>query len=582
VVTDPDATWDRWWELNRWSFFPSRARVARRDAVTTPSGGNGIDREALLRERRALVRRGSAVPFLLLQLDPTRRVRDEVRAAALIATARLTRDAPAVALILHYLADARQAGVVRESAAYALGMLRRDDASLRMDGARLDAVRARLLETLDDTNAPVRTRAFAALATGLLADQPYGSPFTQDGRVISRQLWDRLLARHANLDIPVALLTALGMQPAAGTSQKIRDALGLVVAGRHVGRRPWNAVERSHALTALARQRGPGWALTLFRILAARHVTAPVRRSAFLALGAQAGDLDAGERRGAVDALERGLRKAHDPLTRGLGRIAQGRLLAAELAAGSSRLVEQGSTAGELLGEARHGTPDERGFAALGTALALRAHAPAVASVASFRSAALDALVRGFERTADARLRGAYAVALGLVGAEAAAAAPQLTAVVADRNADPTLRGRAAVALAQIGTDKTGGARKAIRTALWDRRSVELPSEAALALSFLGGAAETTMLVGELRRARSQWVLAQVAAALGQLGDVDAEPAILEVAADASRQDETRALAIASLGLVCDPGIRPSTLRLTSDANYPAAPPSLQEAFSIL
>ncbi len=580
----PETTWEMWWDLNRWTWFPERSTTwAEPKGVVTPraEGEPPLDREALARERRLLVVRQHIVPFLLKQLDPKVSVRPEVRAAAMIALGKVSHEPAVVALIRKHATDRRAANVVRESAAYALGMLRRSETAQRMDGARLDEVRTALLDLVDDEKAPVRTRSFAAFSIGLLGDQPYGSPFTKDGRVMSRALWERAQRKYSARDIPVAVLTALGMQPAAGTGEPIKEGLRRVVQGRRVAKRRWSAFERSHALCALVRQRADGWTMTLFRTLGDKRLPVDVRRAAFIALGKASDALDAEDREEAAKTTSKAIRLARDGLTRGLGQITLGRLLAADLAAGSATLVTRSAAPAALLSEARHGALPHRGFSALSLALAMRGASSKIPESAKFHADGLAALERGFERTKDPVLRSAYAAALGVVGKPARRCVEALTVVLTDRGTDVTLRSRVALALAQMGADQSD-VRKALRTALWDKRSVALRSQAGLALSFLGGSAETKMLIRELRTAKSRWVLSQVAAALGQLGDLDAVPAVLALASDASREDEPRALAIASLGLLGDPEPKPSTLRLTSDANYPARTDSLLEAFTML
>ncbi len=584
AFASPWLRWEMWWDLNRWSFFPERGDVVTRDAVVTPSGGSGVqvDKQELAGKRRALVTRQHIIPFLLGLLKPENKVRDEVRSAALIALAKVSHDGPTIELLFRYAEDAKSSALVRESAAMAVGMLRRGEPNAQLDGTRLDTSRARLLEIVDAKDAPDRTRAFAALAIGLLGDQPFGSAFTKDGRVITRGLWDRALARYSSSELPVALLTAVGMQPRGGTGATIREGLQRIVYGRRIGKRSWDANERSHALAALVRQKGEGWTISLFRVLTARRIPASVRQAAFIAVGAQSLTLSGSERLDAVEATGRGIELARDNLSRGLGLVALGRLVSADVAAGSSVLVERSRACAMLLDEARRSTHDTRGFAALALSLAIRGAVSNDADVQKFIGAGRDLLARGFEKTREPRARGAYAVALGLLGKDAPQEArAAMTAVLADRKADSGLRGHVALSLAQIGEGSTP-VRRALRTALWDKRSVNLRSQAALALSFIGGRSETSMLVRELRNARSQWVLQQVAAALGQLGDVGAVPAILEVAGNERRADEARALAIASLGLLGDPEARPSMLRLTLDANYPARTDALHEAFSIL
>jgi HEAT repeat protein len=576
--------WQAWWELNRWRYFPERgAHLLRTGAVVTPAGDPdaGIDPREIAQRRRALVARQHIVPFLLRTLDPARRIRDEVRAAALIALAKVTDDVEAIDLIMHHAAERTASKLVRESAALAIGLLRRTDPAARFDGDVLDLVRERMLALVDDEDAPDRARAFAALALGLLGDQPHGSAFSKDGRVITRALWLRLARDHRSREIPVALLTAIGMQPAAGTSEEIKNGLRRIAVGRRLLGRRWDVYEQAHALNALVRQRGHGWELTVLRIVTAKRLSAPIRQAAFIALGAGSTELSPAHRVDAAEAVLRGVRYGRDSLTRGMGQIALGRLLAADLADGSAVLLERTASGAYLLGEARKGSRPVRGFATLAIALAARESRATDDSALRFEADVAQVIQQGYERTGDPMLRSAYVVAMGLHGKSTSGAVEALTAALEDRGEDPALRGHASVALAQMGV-RTPGVLRALRTALWDRRTVALRSEAALALSFLGGRSETSMLVQELRNARSQWVLAQIAAALGQLGDLEAVPAIMEVAEDERRADEARALAIASLGLLGDPEPKASMLRLTFDANYPSRTDALHEAFTIL
>jgi len=580
----PWQTWEMWWELNRWSFFPERGTTLLGAAVVTPAGSGpaSAERRAVENARRAIVTRQHITPFLLGLLDPARKVRDEVRAAALLALAKVTHDEGAVDLIFRHAEDAHASNLVRESAALAVGMLRRDATTDPMDGGRLDVARARLLVLVDDEDAPDRARVFAALAIGMLGDQPFGSAFTRDGRVVTRALWERAVSEQSGRELPIALLTALGMQPPAGTADGIKEDLQRVVHGRHVGRRSWDDYERGHALMALVRQGGDGWPLALMRVLTAKRMPAPVRQAAFIALGAKSAALCGADRRDAMEAAALGMQAARDNVSRGLGLIALGRLVGADLASTTPERVARTAACATLLGQARHGAYAVRGFAAVGLGLALRGLVSEEMDVQAFLSQGKEALAQGLQRSTEPRIRAAYAVALGLLGTDAPAnARTSLAGVLSDRDADPDLRGHAALALAQMG-DHSSPTRKGLRTALWDKRSVDLRSRAALALSFLGGREETRLLIQELRNARSQWVAQQVTTALGQLGDIEAVAAIAEVAADTRRADEVRALAVAALGLIGDPTAKPSMLRLSLDAHYPALTPALHEAMSIL
>ncbi len=579
-----DTDWQAWWDLNRWRFFPERGdQLLRAGAVVTPAPDEfkKDDPRVIAERRRDMVARAHIIPFLLRQLDPKLRVRDEIRAASMIALAKISTDVETVDVLLRYAENQGESNLVRESAAIAAGYLRRTTEARRLPGEALDKARARLLAVVDDDKAPVRTRAFAALAIGFLGDQPHGSAFSKDGRVITRDLWTRLQKKYKSREVPVALLTAIGMQPAVGTSDEIKKGLQGIAFGRRVHRMRWDDFERAHALNALIRQEGPGWPVALCRTITTKRIPASVRRAAFIALGANTDSLSPADRLTATEAALKGIRYGRDTLTRGLGQIAIGRLLGADMRAGSAALLDRTNAGDYLLGEARKGPQPVRGFATLGLGLAVRGSTLDDPSVKKFKTEASALFLRCYERTGDPMVKGAYAVAMGLAGDAATPVVDTLAATLGDRGADPALRGHAAISLGQLGV-RTLPVRRALHTALLDRRTVALRSEAALSLSFLGGDEEATMLIQELRNARSQWVLSQIAAALGHLGDLKAVPAIMEIAADERRAEEARALAIASLGLLCDPEPKPSSLRLTFDANYPSRTDALHEAFTIL
>ena len=579
----PAADWQTWWALNRWSFFPERGtRWARPDAVVTPAGSSDdpVDREALDARRRALITRQQIVPFLLAQLDPKTRTRAEVRAASALALAKVHAEPETADLLLLHAEHEGAPQLVRESAALAVGLLRREKGENTLVGARLDEVRMRLLALLGNAQAATRTRAFAALSLGLLGDQPHGSSFTRHGRMVSQALWQTAQQKSCGRELTVAVLTALGMQPQAGVSEEVKTSLLRIANGRRIARRRWDDIERSHALTAMVRLQGPAWQPALLRTLRNKRLSRHVQRAAFLALCSRSGDLTSSERVDAANATLEALRSSPDPMTKGLGALALGHLQGADLQAGHVRVLERSDAGQYLRDEAHHGSLPRRGFAALALALSVRKAVATGTRVRAYGDEAIALLARGFERVSDPEVRAAYAVALGLIGPDAGEQVPALTAVLRDRAANAELRGHVAIALAAI----AGGnldVRHALRTALLDKRSIALRSQAALALSFLGGESEAPRLVAELQSARSQWVLAQVAAALGQLDDLRAVPGILAVARDEKREDEARALAIVSLGLLGDPARTPSMLRLTADANFVATCDALKEAFTI-
>jgi hypothetical protein len=580
TATNPETTWQTWWALNRLAFLPDREEALGRQ-VLTPSEGD-VDPLSLSDwgRRRTLAARAHVIPFLLGLVDPKERQRNDVVASALIALGKIAQERETIAVLEHHLSDRRAAPIVRESAALALGLLRRTEVHLQYAGKDLDRVRDHLFATFDDEGAPHRTRAFCALAVGLLGDQGFANAYTRDGRMAIRSLWTRLEASHARRDLPVALLTALGMQPSRGLPDGVRDGLRSIVVGRSVHRRRWDSIERGHAFAALLRLGGPGSHELLLRVLGRKREHKDVRRAAFVALGRAAARMDASERLAVARALEVSLSHARDPLSRGLGHIAAGRLLGTDLTAGGTDVLRKTSLAQELLSEARSGPVPTRGFSALALALAAREVEADDRVVRAFLDEAERILVEALERgRGDDRLRGAYAVAVGLLGSTAPTEI--LREIVEDRGSDPEFRGHAAVALGQIGRS-TPEIRRTLHLALAERRDADLRRQAALGLALLGGRLAATQLLRELRTGRTERLLAQVVIAIGRMGDLSAVPALTRHAAEEDRSEFAQALGVVALGLLTDPERRPSLLRLTSDAFYPGRTDALHEAYTIL
>jgi HEAT repeat protein len=375
------------------------------------------------------------------------------------------------------------------------------------------------------------------------------------------------------------LLTALGMQSTADVPDEVQDGLRVLVLGRPVLGRRWNDVERSHALTALGRLWPRASHGAILRVLAQPRESAEMVRAAAISTAALAHGWDGEWLADAVTAIGRGLTAARDPWTRGLLRLAMGRVFAADLESGSGR-VAAAEAPRVLIAEVRKSSDGERGYAVLALALAARSvvrgtDAPAWAREAE--TLALEGVVRAAE---DDGLRAAYAVALGLLGTPAAV--PVLEKSLEERGLGGSTRRASAVALGQIGL-KTPGVVRALVLTLLDRRQYDMRGEAALALSWLGTREVLPLLLREAQDPKApEHVLAEVAVALGRLGALGAVDALATLAKDKRHGEAGRALAIVALGLVLDPEPRPSLLKLVADANYPARTPALHELLTIL
>ncbi|MHC5009449.1 MAG: HEAT repeat domain-containing protein [Planctomycetota bacterium] len=578
-VPNPAEAWQTWWNLNRWGLLAGRDE-AQLHRVVTPGDGSDDTETALSgwTRRRVLAARTSIVPFLLRLVEPAARERDEVVAAALIALGRVSEDRIVFHLLLHHLKDPEGAPIVRESAALAVGLLRRTDPDIQYRGDDLDDLREELLTVFDDADAPTRTRAFCALSIGLLADQPYGSTIAKDGRLMARGLWQRMSRKYPSQELPVALLVALGLQPPAGVPEATRDALRAIVSGRPVLGRRWDPVERSHALSTALRLGGDASHRLLLRTLSMKRTHVHLRRAAYISIGHVAGGMTPRQRLDTARALVHALDYRRDPFTTSLGHIAAGHLLRADLGTGSTNVLRDGRLSRILFDQAEDGVTIARGFAAVGLAIAAAGrNVPEEAGtfLEGVERIMMNGLLRG---RGDDRVVGAYVVGAGIIASRRAV--EPLREILLDTGSDPEIRGHAALALGQIGV-RSPEVMDALKAALSEQRGIPLRRQSALGLALLGGRLVHTDLLEELRTADTLHHRVQVVLAIGRLGDLTAVPHLVAYASDADRKDVDRAFGVVSLGLLADPEPRPSLLRVAGDANYPAGTDALIEALSI-
>ena len=574
---DPMQTWRGWWVVNDRSLLPDRAGDRR---TTTPSeAAEAIEGGRRMRRRAAVTR--EILPALRTLLDPEARVHDLLRRTGLLALGKVAETEEDAALLIAWLVDPQADLPVREAAALGVGLLRRSDAERQLEAHVLDAIRARLVRVTDDGSAPDTVRATCAISLGLLGDQPFGDGIHRDGRLVTAQLWRGLGAQSANLDLPVARLTALGMQPAAGVPDGVRESLRGIAFGRRTLGRRWDDLERAHALTALVRLRGPEALTTPQKLLTDRRAPAALRRAGFLALGRTASAFTERERLAAAEVERQALQRAKDPQTRGLAWIAVGRLVSAHVTAGDPLVRDLETLWERVLAEARSGSTSTRGYAALAVGLAARAPDREMVLPRPLRRVRdeaegllLAALAQGH---GDADMRGAYAIALGIM--RASSAVPVLVAIVEDRSAVDTLRSDAAVALGQI-QHAGPEVMRALQVALSERKRPRVQAGAALALSLRQGPTAGTRLLRELEHSRTSTDVLRITEPLGHLGDPALARPLVDFVLDDSNAAYPRASMLVAVGNLGDPEPRPSLGLLGQDANYPAAPPTLRDALT--
>lgn len=579
-----ESGWREWWDANGDGLRGRRVgaavlTVADPLANLGEAGGTAGD------PRREVARatEETILPLLRSIIDRGTHEDPEVLASALIALGKTSDDPLDVARLAAAAETRANAAVVRESASIALGLLRRTKQDPSFDGKLIDAVRGRLLDVLDDGKTPVRTRCFATLSVGLLGDQDTNpaEALGRDGKLVVRELWLRLATEARGEDVPVALLVALSMQPREGVPSTVMDSLRACSRTGRLFNRSVGPLTRAHALLTLARL-GDLDSLGLVLGLARNHsYELPVRRSAVVAAAVLATALDPEGRAAAVRTML-DVSRTGDPDTAGLALVSVGRLLEADLAAGSEYVLTKTEAAEALAHGVDAGSVPVRPFAAI--ALALAAHprpdAPAVERAEPFRERALKVLrENASDEGHDPEVRGACAISLGLLATERGM--DVLLALAGKDTANLTLRADACAGLGLLGK-RSGATLAVLRAALTSRAADGLRREAARALGRLGDRTAVPALVRELQSGGADHVVARAALALGEIADAASVVPLASLVESKGAVDSTRAIAVAALGLIADPEPVGSLSRLATDSNYLARTDALAEVLSLL
>jgi HEAT repeat protein len=604
--------WTFWWAYES----PAILRVKEAIYRLRISGGSGLDAmtggkggHSDAHRLTEVSVREQVIPTLLRVMDPKRREHPDARSAAYLALARVTEDPAHIPLIeagVFGHGGAPDESIVRESAALSLGLLRRSDAARQFDAKELDRVRDTAFRIVEDDTMPTRTRAFAALALGMLGDQPTlrgadtttgdgpatgpstgPAPGTPTSAALSpttaARLFDDLSATYAEADVPACLVLALSLQPSASVTPAMAEAFKDATLKCRLRGRSVDDVTASYAALALGRVGGSEYAKTLALALEARSVPLPVKRSAAIALGEMGQRLDADERRDIVASLVRAADATKESSTKAFAVIAVARLLARDAENGrTDAWSAKGHPDRWLLDMATRQNYVLRPYGALALGLVGRAITdhPDVMDHGVFRQAAIVALREGLvDPSMDPRSRGAFAVGLGLVADSGSSRV--LLGVLTDKSLDRELRSYAALALGMLG-EASKESVDGIVAALREGSSEELRLQAATALGLLGRRDAVDMLLKELSDADTQVVQGQIVTALGHIGDDRAIAPLIAIVRDDARPDLTRAMAVVGLGLVGDLEPVPSFSRISASFNYRSCVNAIREFLTIL
>jgi HEAT repeat protein len=556
--------WRWWWANNKDEILQvkSAVRILRRGPVSRGSGRTGavtsVTDEAI---------QSKIVPALRALLADTT-LNFHIRSAAELGLAKIG-DTSIVPTLRSLAADRGEVHrEVRETAALSLGILQE----------RRPETRSFLAELVrDPAIGGSFARPFAAISLGLLADPEVPE------RATTSALLETVGRRNVTNDLRAASLVGVGL---TGDPDAVPELLAIVRNARASapGAPELDDTTVSYAVAALARSGRPGLERAgeetcvvdeLFRLLDERsRVGLESRRSAAIGLGRVAPHCSPRLQLRAVGVLETIAERGSDEEQRHFATMSLGRLGAAKQCDAAVR-----ARALDVLGRAVEKAPHaDRAFAALALSLVGRGLFDECRPVSEEQIRA--PLLRGFEEVSDPAVRGAFALASGLV--RNPLAVPRLLATLEDTKESPRVRGWCALALGLIGARN---AASALRDALAQGVDHELRVHAATAAGLLQDGTVEDALLGVLAEEDpSNYELGSAAGALGILGDEKAIDALLDLAMDRENRHPLlpRALAVVALGQIGDRRNVPTLARVATDVNYRAAVPAITELLSIL
>ena len=580
-------TWPFWYHNNKAVIENLKhalyARSTTDNPMTEVGGGNLSNRSDATQGTRSLVK-STVIPALLWAMDPDNAGGADTESAAYIALAKMTEDPEHIELIKKGLdLDRKHSLVIRESAAIALGLLRRSEKADQLDAVELDRTRAFLFDVFENDRYQARTRGFAALAIGLLGDQPSGSGSYEGHSATTHRLFSLLDAPYKNYDLQIGLLMAVGLQPKDSISTAQRDILRRCVNKGRMYRKDVPAITRSYAALTLGRVGVARDLMTLQRVLNSKRIRdVNIKRSAAIGIGQLARSVSGEERAEIAQTLLRSLPRVKDASAKNFVVMSLSDLVVMDVKQDRTDVLGGTRVGRYLLQTAEDGRYTERPFAALALARigAAIGEETTLELYGEFRSDSITVLQKGLmSKALDKRNRAAFAASLGMLGDRGSIG--NLTALVADRTEDKELRGYSALALGLIGDAKKSVLRP-IRAALKERSSAELALHTSTALGLLKDRQGVPILLKELSLAKSQYVKGQIVLALARIGDARAIEPMVALLKDKNDQQLTRALACAGLGVIGDLEWLPSFSRIRLDVNYRASTDLINEVLSLI
>lgn len=564
--------WEFWYqhnnapieEMKRWLYA-----LVESDSVLLdppPSNDPGRARPDPTADVRKLIR--TRVLPVLRTTATDESLTPEHRAAALIALGKATKSPADATLLAGQLDPKRKASPAEQrAAALALGLLRLEEPEDRLSTEALDGVRSTLLRVYVGQAHTEAVRGCAALALGLLADQP-----SAQGRVILDGLHKVLAADSAPQEVLVGGLVAISRFPPSQLDAEELDVIRHRIRPTDARFKSQPGYVGDHAALAIGRlgtERDAGLLrAALFRRRGqGRHVAG----SSAIALGALASRVSGESRAKTARVLMRAASEGRTHHVRYPAILALSAVAVAELRAATPDLGLVTRISKWLVTQLADGRYAARGHVALALGQLGAAIGPMPASSVlaiawhQGRAALHEELV---SKRNGGRVRAGVAVAVGRLGENASAHA--LETLVQSEAEPPWVVGYAALGLGFMRLT-TRPVIKALRGLVRHDRPRVVRHQAAKALVLLGRKDVGAIQLAELAKAKDERTRLELLVTIGETGvETEVEP-LLAIMADRTQSHRVRAYACAALGRVCDLQQVPTLSLLTTGMNHRAA-----------
>ncbi len=587
-LEDDVTSWRFWWYYNSKPYLNLK-QALKEQAVTRGSddyflgvGRNGAAVGGVAPDARLV--QGQILPQLIEHLRSE--TSQQVLTSALLSLSRLEGDAAQQARVEAEISRllAHSDRIVVEVAAISLGILGSERSAVKLAALLEGGAEGRKLRGGPDVGD--RIRAFAAYGLGQIGHVTERSDVKRYAASKLRAAFDA--AGPSEYDVRVACLLSLGAVPLDSNPDYRSPGSGALLASSCLqaqvewaigvlGDEQQHQFVRAHAPTTLARlledaeRRGLDEAKALAAevllgvLKSGSNAPAQITQSTALALG-QLGDSDDDELdREIRAALEKASEKASDQATRNFALISLAQVSGRPGTDGA--VTGAASTRETLIARIKHGATMQRPWAALAIGVMERSLADVGQPVSGEAAAFLRATL---SRTRSPELTSATAIALGILED---AGSEELLLEILDRSSDTNIRGYTMISLGLI---RARGSLSEIESILVKSRyRPELVQTAAVSLALMHDTELVPKLIEMLHSNSSLPAQGAICFSLGNVGDVRAAEALIEMATSPDLGAVARGLAIEALGLVADRYELPWNTELSANTNYLANPTSL-------